>query len=142
MKMTNVDLQKYTGTWYEIERNDNYFQRKCTRNAEATYTLLDDGYIRIQNSCMTKRGKRSITGYAWSVSDNNRHLKVHFFNYIPRKFLSYIPFAGNYHIYYVSSNYRVAIVVSNNKYWILSRTRCLHNVERYRKFLPPNYLRT
>jgi len=43
-----VDLNRYTGTWYEIARFPNSFERglKC---ATATYTLRDDGRISVLN---------------------------------------------------------------------------------------------
>ena len=52
----SIDLKRYAGTWYEIARYPNRFQRECTGNVTATYTLLDDGTIRVINRCRQSNG--------------------------------------------------------------------------------------
>ena len=44
----NIDLNRYTGTWYEIARLPNYFERKL-KCITATYTLREDGRINVLN---------------------------------------------------------------------------------------------
>lgn len=57
----SVDLKRYTGTWYEIARLPNSFERKlkCTT---ATYTLRDDGKITVLNQghYITDPGKKEF----------------------------------------------------------------------------------
>ena len=38
----SVDLARYAGTWYEIARLPNRFQRDCASDTTATYTLRPD----------------------------------------------------------------------------------------------------
>ena len=44
-----VDLQRYTGLWYEIARIPAWFQSTCWRDTTARYQLGDDGRITVIN---------------------------------------------------------------------------------------------
>ncbi|CAM4827692.1 unnamed protein product [Rotaria magnacalcarata] len=60
----NVDVEQYTGLWYEIFRKDNQFQSggKCTN---ATYTLKPDGTVGVLNQAINSMGVyEKIEGYA------------------------------------------------------------------------------
>ena len=46
-----VDLSRYCGTWYEIARLPNRFQRQCACSTSAEYSLLPNGRIRVVNRC-------------------------------------------------------------------------------------------
>lgn len=46
----SVDLLKYVGEWHEIARFPHKFQEGCYRS-KATYTLLENGKIRVLNEC-------------------------------------------------------------------------------------------
>jgi apolipoprotein D and lipocalin family protein len=113
-----VDINRYTGIWYEIARYPHSFQEGCV-GSKATYTLRDDGKISILNECYeeTFNGKiRSAKGKAWVVDKGtNAKLKVSFF----------WPFAGDYWIVDLGKNYEYAVIGHpKRKYlWILSRTR-------------------
>ncbi|MGB1923486.1 MAG: lipocalin family protein [Alcanivorax sp.] len=50
-----VDLQRYSGTWYEIARLPQWFQRGCY-DSTATYSLNEDGTVRVVNRCQ-REGK-------------------------------------------------------------------------------------
>ena len=112
-----VDLNRYVGKWYEIARYPNSFQKGCI-GSRATYTMRDDGKIRVVNECYDKSfsGKlRSAKGKAWTVDkETNARLKVSFF----------WPFAGDYWIIDLGKNYEYAVVGHpDRKYlWILSRS--------------------
>jgi apolipoprotein D and lipocalin family protein len=114
--MPSVDLQRYTGKWYEIARLPNSFQKKCAAEVTATYSLRKDGKIEVLNECREASGKmKSARGKA-KVADplTNAKLRVTFF----------WPFYGDYWILDVGPNYEYAIVGEpKRKYcWILSRT--------------------
>jgi apolipoprotein D and lipocalin family protein len=112
-----VDLNRYTGVWYEIARYPNNFQEGCM-GSKATYALGKDGKISVLNECYDKslNGKvKSAKGKAWVVDkDTNAKLKVSFFWF----------FAGDYWIIELGENYEYAVVGHpKRKYlWILSRT--------------------
>lgn len=112
-----VDLGRYLGTWYEIARYENSFQKGCFA-ATATYSMRPDGMIRVLNQC--RHGAldgelKSVEGKAWVVDPvTNAKLKVSFF----------WPFSGDYWIIDLGEKYDYAVVGHpDRKYlWILSRT--------------------
>src|SRR5690242_148109 len=46
--VTPFDRQRYLGKWYEVARLDYYFERNLD-NVTATYSLNEDGSIRVDN---------------------------------------------------------------------------------------------
>jgi apolipoprotein D and lipocalin family protein len=119
----NVDLEKYTGTWYEIARLPNRFQSRCDGDVTATYTLLETGQIKVVNRCRKEDGAFiEAEGRARRAdrSGSDSKLKVRF---APR-FLSFLPFVwGDYWIIDLDPEYRYAVVGDpGRKYlWILAR---------------------
>jgi apolipoprotein D and lipocalin family protein len=120
----DVDLNRYTGTWYEIARLPNGFQGKCVSDVTATYTLLEDGDVQVVNRCRKANGEMSeVTGKARRASKDgpNSKLEVRF----APSWLSFLPFVwGDYWIMVLAPDYSyVAIGGPDRKYlWILSRT--------------------
>lgn len=111
-----VDLSRYVGTWHEIARYPNRFQRDCASNTTARYELRDDGKIQVVNSCRQANGETKTARGKAKVADklSNAKLRVTFF----------WPFYGDYWIIGLDPEYRYAIVGEpKRKYlWILSRT--------------------
>jgi len=112
----SVDLNRYAGRWYEIARYPNRFQKKCSADTSAIYSLRNDGRIEVVNSCRKQDGEFTSSRGTAKVVDRktNAKLKVTFF----------WPFSGNYWIIGLDPEYRYAIVGEpSRKYlWILSRT--------------------
>jgi len=119
--VNRVDLQKYTGLWYEIAKIPNFFQKKCAKNTKAEYTIRSDGKISVVNSCTESDGtKNTAEGVARVVdTSSNAKLEVSFV-----KVLGINLFWGDYWIIGLGDNYEYALVGSpSRKYgWILSRT--------------------
>jgi len=118
-----VDLNRYSGKWFEIASYPQYFQKGCTCTT-ADYTVTDKGYILVENRCKrdSVNGKISyIRGKAF-VEDNsgNAKLKVQFF----------WPFRGKYWIIDLAEDYSFAVVSHPNKkyLWVLSRTSKMDEV--------------
>ena len=113
--VTNLDLQKFMGRWYEIARLDNRFERGMT-DVVAEYTLLDDGTIRIVNSGM-RDGKYHQTVGRGKVSSEVGRLRVSFFMF----------FYSDYNILEMAQDGQWVLVGGNSpKYlWILSREKQL-----------------
>jgi apolipoprotein D and lipocalin family protein len=111
-----VDLKKYAGTWYEIARYPNRFQKKCAGDVRATYSLMSDGKVSVLNQCVQANGKLKTAKGKAKVVDrtSNAKLKVTFF----------WPFYGDYWILDLDPDYTYADVgEQDRKYlWILSRT--------------------
>jgi apolipoprotein D and lipocalin family protein len=114
--VTYVDLNRYTGNWYEIARFPNRFQKKCVGNTTANYSFKPNGDIQVVNRCKKADGSYlDAVGKAKVVDKKtNAKLKVSFF---------WI-FYGAYWIIDLDPNYQYAVVGHPDKTycWILSRT--------------------
>jgi apolipoprotein D and lipocalin family protein len=127
--VSTVDINKYSGTWYEIARLPNSFERKL-KCITATYTVRPDGKISVLNKghYISEPEKESTAnGVAW-IPDKNvpAKLKVQFF----------WPFSGNYWIIYLEKDYKYVLVGDPSfKYlWILCRENKMDEVT-YRMLL-------
>jgi apolipoprotein D and lipocalin family protein len=124
-----VDVKRYLGSWYEIARYPNRFQKGCV-DSRADYRLRPDGDIRVLNTCRKDNPEgpvKSAEGRAWIVDKNtNAKLKVRFF----------WPFSGDYWIIDLGENYEYAVVGEpKRKYlWILSRRPAM-DPESYQEIL-------
>lgn len=115
------DPTQYVGTWYEIARLDNTFE-KGLEQVTANYSIEPDGTLKVVNRGFSpeKNDWREAIGKAKFVdpanADGSRtgRLKVSFFG----------PFYGDYNILEVDQPYyNYALVSSGRDYlWILSRT--------------------
>ena len=123
----SVDLRAYAGTYYEIARFPNRFQKQCTGDVTATYVVREDQRVDVINRCRTAAGTiteaRGIAKRAGKDTSNAK-LKVRFAPAI----LSFIPKVwGDYWILGVGPNYSFAVIgdPSRTYLWILSRTRVM-----------------
>ena len=115
--VTQVDINKYIGRWYEIARYPHSFEENCYA-VTADYKQLDDGSIQVINRC--REGAldgelKEAEGKAYVVdSRTNAKLEVTFF----------WPFYGDYWIIDLDENYQYAVVSEPDRQylWILSRT--------------------
>jgi apolipoprotein D and lipocalin family protein len=119
-----VDLERYMGSWYEIARLPNRFQKECAGEVLATYTLRDDGRIDVLNQCRKHDGEiQRAEGVARLADESglNSKLEVRF----APSFLSFLPFVwGKYWVLALAPDYRYAVVGEPDRkfLWILSRT--------------------
>ena len=112
-----VDIERYSGKWYEIARYEHYFEKGCT-NATAEYTIRKDGKLKVTNKCILEDGEAiDAVGVAYAVDKSNSKLKVSFFR----------PFYGNYWILMLGDDYSYAVIGDPTReyLWILSRTPVL-----------------
>jgi apolipoprotein D and lipocalin family protein len=118
--VNEVNIEKYSGLWYEIASYPTSFQKNCYCTT-AEYTLSPKGFVIVENRCRKDSVtgvKTGIKGKAFVVKNsNNAKLKVQFF----------WPFKGKYWIISLADDYSWAVVSHpNRKYlWILSRTKTL-----------------
>ncbi len=122
-----VDLPRYCGTWYEIARFPNRFQKECVSDVTATYSMLEDGTVRVVNRCRKGNGETSeAEGKARRKSDEDPPSKLEV-RFAPA-FLSIFPFVwGDYWIIDLAPDYSYAVIgePSRQYLWILSRTPAL-----------------
>ncbi len=122
--VSSLDIERYMGLWYSIASIPTSFERKCIQGTTAEYTLLDNGQIKVENTCYDADGNpdRAI-GRAWVADpDTPTKLKVSFVN-----FLGFWLFPGDYWVIELDPDYQYAVVGHPSyKYgWILSRTPTL-----------------
>ena len=118
----SVDLERYSGRWYEISRLPMWFERHCLDNITANYTVRQDARIDVVNSCRTDNGQISARGIA-EVPDLKQpgRLRVRF----APDWLAWLPAVwGDYWIIDLDPDYRWVMVgaPSRGYLWILSRT--------------------
>jgi len=115
--VSDFELERYLGNWYEIARLDHSFERGLSR-VTAEYSLRDDGGVRVVNRGYdAKAGKwKESVGKAYFVEDENLgYLKVSFFG----------PFYGSYVVFELEQDqYQHAFISGpNTSYlWLMSRT--------------------
>ena len=119
-----LDVPRYMGTWFEIARYPNWFQKKCAAASRADYSLMSDGRVEVVNRCRKADGEwMEATGVARQVgASNSPRLEVRF----APACLSFLPFVwGNYWVIDLDEDYQlVAVSEPNREYlWILSRTQ-------------------
>jgi len=114
--VTNFQLDRYLGEWYEIARLDHSFERglDCVT---ANYSLRDDDGVRVINRGYNFEDQEwnEAEGRAYFIDDESvGRLKVSFFG----------PFYGGYNVLELDEEYQWALVAGPNRdyLWILSRT--------------------
>lgn len=121
--IATLDVPRYLGTWYEIAKFPNWFQKKCVSNTKAVYTAKADSNLRVLNSCKTAGGETSeAEGLARQIGGKDSpKLEVRF----APEWLSFLPMVwGDYWVIDLDAQYQVAAVSDPRReyLWVLSRT--------------------
>lgn len=122
-----MDAERYTGTWFEIARFPNRFQKQCAGDVSANYSLQPDQTLRVANKCRLADGQyEEAIGVARQAdrTQANTKLKVRF----APSWLSWLPFVwADYWVIALDPDYRYALVgTPDHEYlWILSRSPAL-----------------
>ena len=115
--VTDFELNRYLGTWYEIARLDHRFERGLSR-VTANYSMRDDGGVSVVNRGyqISSEEWEEATGKAYFVgAPDIGQLKVSFFG----------PFYGGYNIMELDKDdYQYALVAGPDRsyLWILARS--------------------
>lgn len=130
-----LDVERYMGTWYEIAKYPNWFQKKCAVGTKAEYSLMTDGRVQVINRCRTADGGlMEAIGVARQIGPaTSPKLEVRF----APAWLSFLPFVwGNYWIIDLDEDYQLVAVSEPSKeyLWILARAPKLDPV-RYNALL-------
>jgi apolipoprotein D and lipocalin family protein len=117
-----VNLEQYAGTWYEIARLPEKYEKDCVSDVTATYEPTIDGGLRIINRCRRRDGsvKRAIGRAEVVDADTNARLRVSF----APQLLDPLPFVwSDYYIMDVASDYSMAVVGTPDRshLWLLAR---------------------
>ena len=119
VSVPEVDLTRYQGLWYEIARFPNRFEEGC-EGVTAEYGLMDNGRISVTNTCRqgAPDGPVEVAEGSARVAAPGQ-LKV--------KFVSWLPFEGDYWVIGLNEAYTVAVIgtPSGDFGWVLGRTKAL-----------------
>jgi apolipoprotein D and lipocalin family protein len=121
--ISEFDVSRYMGTWYEIAKLPNWFQRKCVQGTQAQ--------IEVNNKCATASGEEiQAIGLARpNGSGLPAQLEVRF----APEWTAWLPMVwGAYWVLDLDPDYQLAAVGDPSKsyLWILSRTPQV-SAERY-----------
>ena len=115
--VTDFDIGRYQGVWYEIARLEHSFERGLN-DVTASYGLRDDGGIDVVNrGCDVEKGKWRVAkgrAYAATAADIG-YLKVSFFG----------PFYASYVVFDLDKaghQYSFVTGPDRNYLWLLART--------------------
>lgn len=121
----SVDLERYVGTWHEIARYPNRFQKNCARDTTAEYALRPSGELTVTNRCTKADGSPiEAVGIAKPRPGSAPGAATFKVRFAPA-WLSFIPQVwGDYWILDLPGDYRYAVIgePSRNYLWVLSRT--------------------
>ncbi len=121
--IASLDVPRYMGTWYEIAKFPNRFQRNCVAHTRAQYLAQSDGTVQVLNSCATANGSViDALGLAKQVGGaTSPKLQVRF----APAWLSWLPMVwGDYWVIDLDADYQLAAVSDAQReyLWVLSRT--------------------
>lgn len=147
-----VDLERFSGEWYEISSFPNKLQEKCLGNTTVTFSITRKKKIKILNQCLKRDGKILKDKKKAKIADeeSNSKWKVKFRS----GFFSVLPFGGSNKFWVVDldKDYKyTAIGTPNGEYLtILSKTPEIENkiyeaiLERVKKmnFNPNKLIKT
>lgn len=115
--VSNFEINRYMGKWYEIARLDHSFEAGLSQ-VTAEYSVKDNGGVSVINRGFLASESRwkEAEGKAYFVNgDSEGYLKVSFFG----------PFYGSYVVFALDAdNYQYAFVSGPNTdyLWLLART--------------------
>ncbi len=110
-----IDLQKYTGHWYEVARLHNKIEEPCVR-AEVTYTPSADGGFNVVDACYHAQGAPKLYHPMMKILDPGTNAKFR---------LTFFPFVWKDYwvLDYSLDNSWVVLGEPTGKYlWLFSRT--------------------
>ena len=126
-----LDVGRYLGTWYEIAKYPNRFQRQCVADTTAEYRQRPDGTVAVANRCRLADGRLDeAIGQARPTGrlegDHLRPARLEV-SFLPA-WLRWLPVGwGTYWVIQLAPDGRYAVVSepSREYLWVLSRTPAL-----------------
>lgn len=121
--IASLDVPRYMGTWFELAKFPNVFQRKCVSNTRALYTLNVDNTVQVLNRCRIQDGSTiEALGQAKQIGNaTSPVLKVRF----APEWLGWLPLVwGDYWVIDLDDQYQLAAVSDAKReyLWVLSRS--------------------
>lgn len=124
--VASVDWVRYMGTWHEVAKYPNWFQRQCVADTSATYSLLPDGTVQVLNRCRRADGRMDeALGVARRVGgETSPRAQVRF----APDWLAWLPLVwGSYWVVALDPDYQWVVVSEPGReyLWVLARTPTL-----------------
>ena len=121
--IASLDVPRYMGTWFEIAKYPNKFQKKCVADTQAQYQLLTAGAVQVTNRCRQDNGELDeAVGEARQMgAATSPKLQVRF----APDWLSWLPMVwGNYWVIDLDERYQLVAVSEPSRefLWVLART--------------------
>lgn len=121
-----VNWVRYMGTWHEVAKYPNRFQRQCMADTTASYSLQPDGTVQVRNRCRRADGRMDeALGVARRIgADDSPRAQVRF----APSWLSWLPLVwGDYWVVALDAGYQWAVVSEPGReyLWVLARTPTL-----------------
>lgn len=121
--IASLDVPRYMGTWFELAKFPNVFQRKCVSDTRAVYTLNADNTVQVFNRCRIQDGSTiEALGQAKQMGNaTSPVLKVRF----APEWLGWLPLVwGDYWVIDLDESYQLAAVSDAKReyLWVLSRS--------------------
>jgi len=114
-----VDLERYSGKWYQVAALPQPYTLQCAHDTTAEYGVIDESTISVRNACGTLFGPDSVIEGTASVR-SDASLRVNFPG---------VPFqdengAVNYRVTHLADDYSLSVVGDPNRFsgFVLSRT--------------------
>jgi apolipoprotein D and lipocalin family protein len=122
----DLDIQRYMGQWHEIAVIPNQFQEQCYTETSPYYELLENGLVKVVNSCVDEDGEvQDITGRARIDPDYDSpgKLEVTFLKIFDWVWLA----SGYYWVMDISPDYEYALLGHPDRDfgWIIARSQTL-----------------
>lgn len=111
--VSDFQIERYMGKWYETARLPNWFERGMDK-VTAEYSLNEDGTVKVVNSGFRDGEVSSVSGIARFAGEKDTgELEVSFFR----------PFYSPYRIIYLTPDYSYSVVTGSDPdyLWILAR---------------------
>ena len=111
-----VNVEKFSGLWYEIARTYNDFEKDCV-GSTVEYTLVEPLKYNIKNRCFDTTFEGAIiqyNGVAKPTNENNMNKTDMTYFWI---------FTNEYRIIYLDDKYETAVMVNKSmeNVWIMNR---------------------
>lgn len=117
----SVDLNRYSGLWYEIAHLPNKLQEGC-QDSTATFALRADSEIDVLINCSDKQdgSLHHAKGRGWAV-DKSRPARL--------KFSFLWPFRSEYVILDQGKEYEYSVIctIDRKRLWIIARSPVINN---------------
>lgn len=116
----HVDLQRFTGNWFEIARYETPIQADCG-SAKITFKLIDKK-VHINHACHEKEGGKTVHAHGEAeVVDKKTNAKLKA-SYVP-VFQHWGMFGGSIWIIGLDADYKYAVLghPTHKHFWIIAR---------------------